>query len=618
MAWREDASRERGQSLAATATAATGAPSSSSTVNTRGLEQIPVAILTIADELGRSDPKSRTKKVHRGRLRRREVAILRYPKDDSDNNEYKILTMLASQAGISPYLPEIFGVCTERDANSLVQEFAIWGALKAALKNPELAPRISPAHKVHATMQLAQGMAFLEAYRVVHADLSCRNVLLFALEDAAADILVKITDFQLALVLQDGVDHERHRQPQATRWCAPETVAHTKLSHRSDMWSLGCTIWELFHDAATPWVRRDKRNDVANRLRDLAEHGGAAEGGTDISRDFPKAATCPDAVHGLIMQCLHVDEYSRPPFAEISNRIARSLEEGSASVAGQPDDKDRPRSRSPSADLTTSARQEGTGPSSGAAEMPWEANGRSVMDDDRDSNFAHFKALRAFLRSHLATEALPNEAVLAMWQEVDEAQAREAYLMDLVRRMQAVANESTEVVEMLEGSRPTSMTPPRAATARWDGVASNGIFLTPSRSRLPQGMMLSGAPSYDHLVPVTPAGGSMVNSACPLPSHDGLWTLWSFVGSALRRQDFVLEADAWFAFDATNKAQPCMLRDPSGAEVAARAWVSSYFKLMPRAGMGPALPVGGSVALRQASPQRPTSRTRPQALPAWS
>lgn len=615
MSWREDASRDRAPSLAATATAATGAPSSSSTVSTRGLEQIPAAILTVADEIGRSDPKSRTKRVHRGRLRRREVAILRYPKDDSGNSELKILSMLASQGGgISPYLPEIFGACYERETTSLVQEFAIWGALKAALKNPELAPRISPTHKVHATMQLAQGMAFLQAYRVVHADLSCRNVLLFALEDVAADILVKITDFQLALVLQESVDFERRRQPQATRWCAPETVAHTKLSHRSDIWALGCTIWELFHDAASPWMRRDKRSEVANRLKDLAEHGGVAEGGTDVSRDFPQAADCPDTVHELILSCLQVDEYSRMQFAQISNRIARSLEEDRATAAGQQDDKDRPQSRSQSPELTSPVRvaQESSAPIESTAELPWEANGRSVMDDERDSNFAHFKALRAFLRSQLASETLPNEAVLAMWQEVDEAQAREAYLMDLVRRMQAVANESTEVVEMLEGSRPHSMTPPRAANGRWD---TNGVYLTPSRSRFSQGMLLSGAPSYDHLVPLTPAGGSMVNSACPLPPNAGMWTLWSFIGSALRRQDFVLEADAWAAFDATNKSQPCMLRDPFGAEIAARAWVSSYFKLMPRGGVT----TGSSVALRQASPQRPTSRSRIQhALPAWN
>jgi len=255
-----------------------------------------------------------------------------------------------------------------------------------------------------------------------------------------------------------------------------------------------------------------------------------------------------------------------------------------------------------------SGRSGGRGVAEGQFFQEGGENSAGAQEDD--CNSAHFKALRLFLRSQLAAEVLPEEAVLAMWQEVDEAQAREAYLMDLVRRMQAVANESSEVVEMLEESIP-----------------KNPAFLTPSRRALSaagpsSAAMVNGFGSHDHLVPLTPAGGSMNECACPLPPHDGMWTLWSFIGPALRRQDFVVESDAWSAFNA-NQAQPCMLRDPSGAEVAARAWVSSYFKLvqgMPQS-VPPNLQRGGSLTLRQGSPhpaQRAPSRPRSgYSLPAW-
>jgi hypothetical protein len=181
----------------------------------------------------------------------------------------------------------------------------------------------------------------------------------------------------------------------------------------------------------------------------------------------------------------------------------------------------------------------------------------------------HFKATRALLRSQLAADSIPQDALMAMWQEVDDSQAREAYLMDLVRRMQAVANESNEVVEMLEETIPKS---------------SAGAYLTPSRRSMagPSSVAaLTGMNSHEHLVPLTPAGGSLVDTAvaCQMPPPNGMWTLWSYMGTALRRQDFVHEPDAWAAFNA-NQVQPCMLRDPSGAEAAARAWVSSYFKLV--------------------------------------
>lgn len=549
------------------------------------------------------------------------MVILRYAKDDGEHNELQILSLLAGDRSANRHIPEIYGVCYTAEATSIVQELAIWGALKVALKNPELAPRITNAHKLRCTIQLAQGMAFLESNRCVHADLSCRNVLLFALEDNAAETIVKLTDFGLSVILQEGTDHECRKQPQATRWCAPETIAHMKLSHASDVWALGATLWELFNAATAPWVRREKRTEVAARLRDLAENNGIAEGGPDVSQDFPQAAGCPDNVHSLVLQCLQVDEYSRPTFSLLSSRLARALEEGN-SVPSDVDSKanGQPAAKAPtpstvappSRDQTPARVEQEPAVEAAAQERPWscEADGRAPMDDERDSHAAHFKAIRFFLRSQLAAESLPDEALLAMWQEVDEAQAREAYLMDLVRRMQAVANESSEVVEMLEESMPKSPA---------------GVYLTPSRRGLPppppafsgSAAMLSGAPSHDHLVPLTPAGGNMIDCACPLPPHDGMWTLWSFIGPALRRQDFVIEADAWAAFDA-NKAQPCMLRDPSGAEVAARAWVSSYFKLVPRVG-SMALPQ----PLRQGSPQpqapiRPPSRSRAShALPAW-
>lgn len=595
-------------SLAASAAAA--ASSTSSQVAVRVLDSIPSTAITIGDEIG----KGRFKKVHRGRHKRQEVVILRYTEEgaaatvDGGRNELLILQMLASMTGgVSPCVPDIYGLCHERDATLLVQEFAVWGAVKAALKSPELAPRITPAHMVHCTIQMAQGMAFLEAARIVHADLSCRNVLLFALEDDAANTIAKITDFGLSVILQEGTDHEQRKQPQATRWCSPETISSMKLSNRTDVWAYGTTVWELYNAAEAPWVRRSKRSDVATRLRDLAETGGKGEGGTDVSRDFPKANGCAAEVHSVVLDCLKVDEYARPSFADISSRLRRIFgfeEEEDAQASADPMSPvsqgrfsiDRGSARgsiSPDGSpCRPTLEQEPSFPPE-VVDRPWlQADG--APEDDAD--FAHFKAVRMFLRSQLAAEALPDQAVLAMWQEVDEAQAREAYLMDLVRRMQAVANESTEVVEMLEESLPKSPMRRAAAAA---GPSSATMFS-------------GGATSNDHLVPLTPAGGSMVECACPLPPHDGMWTLWSFIGPALRRQDFEVEALAWAAFNAIPPAQPCMLRDPSSAEVASRAWVSSYFKLVPNRPGSLSLPRQGSPLPR--APSRPRS-TYPTA--AW-
>ena len=60
----------------------------------------------------------------------------------------------------------------------------------------------SPAHGLRAAQQISVGMRGLQAARVVHADLSCRNVLVSKL--TPEHIEVKITDFGLSAIIKDS------------------------------------------------------------------------------------------------------------------------------------------------------------------------------------------------------------------------------------------------------------------------------------------------------------------------------------------------------------------------------------------------------------------------------
>merc|ERR1711920_349761 len=80
-------------------------------------------------------------------------------------------------------------------------------------------------------------------------------------------------------------------------------------------------------------------------------------------------------------------------------------------------------------------------------------------------------------------------------------------------------------------------------------------------------------PVYDNIVPLTSVYDTSVESK-------GFWTLWSLVGSNLRRQDFACEADGWLAHEAC-KAHPNVLRDPFGRQLAAHSWVSCGLRVVP-------------------------------------
>jgi len=636
---------------------------------TRSLEQIPEASLAIGDEIG----KGRFKRVHRGKLGARPTVVLRYS-EETDNSEVKILALLAKAAGSRDHVPEIYGVCYERaSTTSIVQELAALGSLKLALKDPCVESRLSPAHRVQSSTQLARAMAFLEGLRIVHADLSCRNVLLLRLDEDARNTVVKVTDFGLSLVLAEGSAREHRKQPQATRWCAPETIAEHALSHRSDVWSLGATLWELFSGGANPWVRRDRRADVSQRLRDLAENGGAAEGGADVSEDFERPAGCPEAAHTAILSCFQADELARPGFRQLTILLSGVLSDMSSSsginvametapaptvasstepTSDVPESQvveeaeasvepstprpfprlSAPQRAKPPALETAEPEAESeavcTGGDASATEAvttPWQMLPRppalSLQDTEADRNTQRFSEIVGFLRSPRAVEVLGDRLLAQMWREIEDAQARETYLMELVRRMCDADNKRSEsvpyryepVVIRTSESTPHRYepvlvrhhTPPAGVASLQDMHHLQLLQHQHFREDMPRTQPCTPTLALqDHLhhspvlyarsaedvrplrpcTPVLRAASRQSSPGCcgMLASQTGTcWTLWSLAGSSLRQQDYATEADARAAFDAA-APRPCILRDPSGAEVASQSWVASYYQLAPR------------------------------------
>jgi len=232
--------------------------------------------------------KGRFKMVFAGRHREiGEVAILRYKADDN-RNEARILRMLSNPSG-SNYIPEVYGVCMEPSGCLLLaQELSIVGSVKNALKEPKLVSMLSSNHKLCIAAQFAEAVSVLELKRIVHTDLACRNFLIYELSQHPEQTIVKLTDFTSSICLPSNVDHIVSKMPQATRWCAPETVANNTWSHKTDVWSLGVSIWELFADGAAPWANCKKRADVAEKLRGLAEKQKSPD--ANVSDDFPAPA----------------------------------------------------------------------------------------------------------------------------------------------------------------------------------------------------------------------------------------------------------------------------------------------------------------------------------------
>ncbi|GMS97610.1 hypothetical protein PENTCL1PPCAC_19785, partial [Pristionchus entomophagus] len=138
----------------------------------------------------------------------------------------------------------LYGVVLDTKQIMMVSEPASSGSLHSCLLNHSLRDLFPVQALCNFAIQIARGMAYLEAQRLIHRDLAARNVLVFSATK------VKISDFGLSRSLGIGEDYYRGEFTPTLRlpiaWCAPECINFLKFTHSSDVWAYGVTLWEFY------------------------------------------------------------------------------------------------------------------------------------------------------------------------------------------------------------------------------------------------------------------------------------------------------------------------------------------------------------------------------------
>lgn len=142
------------------------------------------------------------------------------------------------------------------------------------------------------------GMAYLETRHVVHRDLAARNVLL------ADDGQAKVADFGLAST--DGATIESGKLP--IKWTAPEALRRAQFSNKSDMWSFGILLWEIYSFGRVPYPRIP--------LNDVVEH---VENGYQM--EAPEG--CPAQVFNIMKDAWNLDPEKRPTFVKARDSLEK-------------------------------------------------------------------------------------------------------------------------------------------------------------------------------------------------------------------------------------------------------------------------------------------------------
>uniref|UniRef100_A0A673KUJ3 Inactive tyrosine-protein kinase 7-like n=1 Tax=Sinocyclocheilus rhinocerous TaxID=307959 RepID=A0A673KUJ3_9TELE len=202
----------------------------------------------------------------------------------------------------------LLGICREVEPHYMILEYTDMGDLKQYLrvsKSKDEKVKVQPLstkQKVSVCLQVARGMEQLSNQRFVHKDLAARNCLISSKRQ------IKVSALGLSKDVYNSEYYHYRQSWIPLRWLPSEAVFEDDFSTKTDVWSFGVLMWEVFSFGELPYAE----------LADDKVLEALQEGKLKLSP--PQG--CPSRVFKLMVRCWAASPKDRLSFSDIAAALS--------------------------------------------------------------------------------------------------------------------------------------------------------------------------------------------------------------------------------------------------------------------------------------------------------
>ncbi|NWZ64412.1 NEK11 kinase, partial [Acrocephalus arundinaceus] len=137
-----------------------------------------------------------------------------------------------------PAIVKFYASFVERDSFCIITEYCEGGDLDCKIQEYKDSGKIfTPSQVIDWFIQLLLGVNYMHERRILHRDLKTKNIFL-------KDSLLKIGDFGVSCLLMGSCDLATTFTG-TLYYMSPEVLKHQGYNTKSDIWSLGCILYEM-------------------------------------------------------------------------------------------------------------------------------------------------------------------------------------------------------------------------------------------------------------------------------------------------------------------------------------------------------------------------------------